>query len=79
MTRKRLYPYCEDSDIPSVEVVKKFSKPNRAVAVVGPSDNVETDDWNSGMGADETFYRECEELFKVKKDWTAVLACMNID
>ena len=77
MTRKRFYPYCEDSDIPSVEVVEKFSKPKKIV--VDPRDNVETEDWNSRMGADETFYRECEELFKVKKDWTAVLACMNID
>ena len=77
MAKKRLYPYCENSDIPSEEVVAKFSKPKKVV--VDPRNNVETDDWNSGMGADEVFYRECEDLFKVKRDWTAVLACMNID
>lgn len=75
MAKKRLYPYCEDSDIPSIDVVEKFAEKKRP-HMSDYKGNIETDDYNS---AEEAFYQECEALYAVKRDWTAVLASMNID
>ena len=77
MAKKRLYPYCENSDIPSEEIVAKFSKPNRVI--VDPRDNVPNNYEAEYNSPQEAMYAELEGYYRAYKDWTRAYACMNMD
>ncbi len=74
MAKPKLYPYCENGDVPSFETVEKFKDKNPKNPMCLPPVKDEAPPREIILDQEEM-----ERMWRGTKDWTTVYAMLNMD